>query len=89
MSIKQESQMDSALAQNIKVIAKLFSETHLRENFLNSIVQKVQAWTDCQCVGIRVIENFGFTKTGCLSRIISVDAFESSLVLPIPWMSQF
>ena len=50
---------DNALGQNIKVIAKLFSETHIRENFLSSIVKIIRDWTDCQCVGIRVINTEG------------------------------
>lgn len=54
------SQMkDNPLAQNIKIIAKLFSENYLRENFLSSIVEKIRDWTDCQCVGIRVINTEG------------------------------
>lgn len=50
---------DNALAQNIKLIAKLFSEAHIRENFLSSIVKLIRDWTDCQCVGIRVINTEG------------------------------
>lgn len=50
---------DNALAQNIKIISKLFSNNHLRENFLSSVVEKIRAWTDCQCVGIRVINTEG------------------------------
>jgi hypothetical protein len=50
---------DNALAQNVKMIAKLFSETHIRENFLSSIVKIIRNWTDCQCVGIRVINTEG------------------------------
>lgn len=51
---------DTALAHNIKIIADLFSDTCLRENFLALIVEKISAWTDCEAVGIRVIngENF-------------------------------
>jgi GAF domain-containing protein len=51
---------DSALSQNIKIIAKLFTKTHIRENFLSSIVKMIRDWTDCQCVGIRVINDEGF-----------------------------
>jgi len=50
---------DNALAHNIKIIAKLFSEIHIRENFLSSIVKIIRDWTDCQCVGIRVINTEG------------------------------
>jgi len=50
---------DNALTQNIKIIAKLFSETHIRENFLSSIVKIIRDWTDCQCVGIRIVNTEG------------------------------
>jgi len=50
---------DNALAQNIKIIAKLFTGAHIRENFLSSIVKIIRDWTDCQCVGIRVIDTEG------------------------------
>lgn len=46
---------DNPLAQNIKIISDLFSDTCLRENFLASIVEKIRDWTDCQAVGIRVV----------------------------------
>jgi PAS domain S-box-containing protein len=46
---------DTALAQNIKIISDLFSDTCLRENFLASTVEKIRDWTDCQAVGIRVV----------------------------------
>ena len=50
---------DNALAHNIKVIAGLFSERRIRESFLSSIVKIIRDWTDCQCVGIRVINTEG------------------------------
>lgn len=46
---------DNALAHNIKIISDLFSDTCLRENFLASVVEKIRDWTDCQAVGIRVV----------------------------------
>jgi hypothetical protein len=50
---------DNALAQNIKVITSFFSAAHLRGNFLSTIVAKIRDWTNCQCVGIRVVSNNG------------------------------
>ena len=50
---------NNALAQNIKVITKFFSAAHLREDFLSSIVGKIRDWTNCQCVGLRVVSNDG------------------------------
>ena len=55
MSEAVKNIQDTALAQNIKIIADLFSDTCLRENFLASIVEKISAWTNCEAVGIRVI----------------------------------
>jgi PAS domain S-box-containing protein len=59
MPIEGPDHRNNPLAQNIKIISGLFSESHLRENFLTSVVQKLQVWSDCQCVGIRVISREG------------------------------
>lgn len=50
---------NNPLAQNIKVLSRLFTDTHLRENFLSSVVGKLRDWTDCQCVGVRVLDRKG------------------------------
>lgn len=50
---------NNALAQNIKLISKLFSPAHIREKYLSFIVGKIRDWTDCHCVGIRVVGNDG------------------------------
>jgi len=59
MSEDSSYKSDNALAQNIEVIAAFFTATHLRENFLSLIVTKIRDWTNCQCVGIRVVSNNG------------------------------
>ena len=51
---------NNALAQNVKIISKFFSNSNLRVNFLSSIVEKIRDWTDCLCVGIRVVNTEGF-----------------------------
>lgn len=58
-SYKISYKNNNALAQNIKVITKLFSPEHLRENYLSLIVRKIRDRTNCQCVGIRVVSNDG------------------------------
>jgi len=50
---------DNSLSNNIRVICNLFSNNHLRENFLSLIVRIIRDWTDCKCVGIRVIDTEG------------------------------
>ena len=47
------------LNNHIENIAELFSETRLRKDFLSFIVERLRAWTSCQCVGIRVVNSEG------------------------------
>ena len=39
----------------LSFIAGLFSNTRLRQNFVASIVDKLQEWSSCDCVGIRIV----------------------------------
>jgi PAS domain S-box-containing protein len=39
----------------LSLITDLFSNTRLRKDFVASIVDKLQVWTGCHCVGIRII----------------------------------
>lgn len=45
---------DSFPAQ-LSFITDLFSNTHLRQDFVVSIVAKLKEWTSCDCVGIRIV----------------------------------
>ena len=39
----------------LSFITDLFSNTRLRQDFVASIVDKLQIWTGCHCVGIRIV----------------------------------
>jgi len=39
----------------LSFITDLFSNTRLRQEFVASIVDKLQVWTGCHCVGIRIV----------------------------------
>ncbi|HMB14861.1 MAG TPA: GAF domain-containing sensor histidine kinase [Pelovirga sp.] len=39
----------------LSFITDLFSNTRLRQDFVASIVDKLQVWTGCHCVGIRIV----------------------------------
>ena len=39
----------------LSFITDLFSNTRLRQDFATTIVDKLQVWTGCQCVGIRIV----------------------------------
>ncbi|MFO7767187.1 MAG: HAMP domain-containing sensor histidine kinase [Pelovirga sp.] len=41
--------------EQLSFITDLFSNTRLRQDFVASIVDKLQVWTGCHCVGIRII----------------------------------
>ena len=45
--------------QQINFISSLFSNTHLRKEYLSFIVDNLKIWTQCECVGIRVINENG------------------------------
>jgi len=55
----RDSKQENSIVQHIKIIADIFSETHLRQQFTTSIVEKIKDWTDCQCVGIRILNADG------------------------------
>ena len=49
----------NSLEQQINFISSLFSNTHLRKEYLSFIVDNLKIWTQCECVGIRVINENG------------------------------
>ncbi len=48
--------LDSPLIQKqIEVLSSLFTNTHLRKEYLTFVVENLKVWSGCKCVGIRVI----------------------------------
>lgn len=41
--------------EQVAFITDIFSNTRLRQDFVASIVKKLQVWTGCHCVGIRIV----------------------------------
>lgn len=56
-SAKIRGAFSSDLEQQINFISGLFSNPHLRKEYLTFVVDNLKIWTQCECVGIRVISN--------------------------------
>ncbi len=41
--------------EQLSFIADLFSDTHLRHDFVTAVVGRLHEWTRCECVGIRIV----------------------------------
>mgnify|MGYP005853715743 CR=1 FL=1 len=53
--------MESAgFPAQLTFITELFSNIRLRQDFVTSIVDKLQLWTGCHCVGIRIVDPDNF-----------------------------
>jgi len=45
--------------KQIEIISRLFSNEHLRKEYLALVVKNLKVWVGCECVGIRVINEIG------------------------------
>ncbi len=40
-------------------ILNLFSQTYSRKEYLDAVVEMLSEWSDCRCVGIRILDEYG------------------------------
>jgi len=46
--------------QSTNALLNLFSKKSIRKAYLNAVVDLIQSWSGCRCVGIRVLDKQGF-----------------------------
>jgi len=45
--------------QRTRILFQLFSSITSRQEYLDTVLQHLRAWSDCQCIGIRVLNSEG------------------------------